>query len=71
MSEKTRTEKGVVEEMLPQGLFRVRLDDGQIINASKSLSFKRINIHIVPGMQVLIERYAINPSRGKIIDQLK
>jgi len=58
--------EGVIEEKLPKGLFRVRLEDGNAVKAHPSMAARRVTSHFVPGDRVLVERSVNDPTRGRI-----
>jgi translation initiation factor IF-1 len=61
----TETE-GVVEECLPQGLYRVGLKTGTKILASLGGVARQTIVRVIAGDRVLIEISALDPTRGKI-----
>lgn len=63
---KGATAEGVVEEKLPQGLYRVRLKDGKKITASLGGAARQTTVRVIPGDRVLIEASPIDPTRGRI-----
>lgn len=68
MSEESesRAKEGVVEEKLPQGLFRVRLKDGSKVTASLGGAARQTTVRVIPGDRVLIDVSPIDPTRGRI-----
>jgi translation initiation factor IF-1 len=65
------SEEATIEEVMPQGIYRVRCGDGSMVKASLDLSFKRIAGQIIPGCRVNLERYPLDPSRGKIVKVIR
>jgi len=57
---------GVVEEALPQDLFRVALETGEKVTASLGGQARQTMVRVIPGDRVLIERSPLDPTRGKI-----
>ena len=57
---------GVVEEALPQDLFRVALENGEKVTASLGGQARQTMVRVIPGDRVLIERSSLDPTRGKI-----
>lgn len=57
---------GLVEEALPQGLYRVRLDNGSRVLASVDGLARKIIVKVLPGDRVLVETSVLDPSRGRI-----
>lgn len=62
----SNTLEGIIDEALPRGLYRVRLDDGRRVRATLSTSAKRVTVKVLPGDRVLLELSAFDPSRGRI-----
>jgi translation initiation factor IF-1 len=62
----TPPSEGVVEEKLPQGLYRVRLKDGKKITASLGGAARQTTVRVIPGDRVLIDVSPIDPTRGRI-----
>jgi translation initiation factor IF-1 len=62
---------GVVEEALPQDLYRVTLDDGDEVTASLGGKARQTMVRVIPGDRVLIERSSLDPARGKISGKSK
>lgn len=58
--------EGIIDEALPSGLYRVRLDDGRRIRATLSTRAKRVLVKVLPGDRVLVELSPFDPSRGRI-----
>jgi translation initiation factor IF-1 len=61
-----RVEQGVVEECLPQALYRVGLKNGTKILASIGGVARQTIVRVIPGDRVLIEIAPFDPTRGKI-----
>jgi translation initiation factor IF-1 len=57
---------GVVEEALPQDLYRVALETGEKVTASLGGKARQTMVRVIPGDQVRIERSPLDPTRGKI-----
>jgi translation initiation factor IF-1 len=57
---------GIVEEALPQDLYRVALDNGDKVTASLGGTARQTIVRVIPGDRVLIERSSLDPSRAKI-----
>jgi translation initiation factor IF-1 len=62
--------EGTVEEVLPQGLYRVGLSSGEKITVSIGGSARQTTVRVIPGDRVLIEISSLDPTRGKIKDRL-
>ncbi len=63
------TQKGIVEEAMPNTLFRVRLDDDNLIIAylSGKMRMNRIKVLIGDKVEVLIDPYG---GKGRILKRL-
>jgi translation initiation factor IF-1 len=57
---------GIVEEALPQDLYRVALENGDNVTASLGGTARQTIVRVIPGDRVLIERSSLDPSRAKI-----
>jgi translation initiation factor IF-1 len=60
------TVEGQVTGVLPNGLFRVRLDDGNELLAHMSSSVRLNVVRILPGDRVQVEISPFDLSRGRI-----
>lgn len=58
--------QGVVEEALPNAMFRVRADNELGVLATVSGRMRRRWIRVLPGDRVSVEVSAYDPSRGRI-----
>lgn len=61
-----RVAEGVVEECLPQALYRVGLTNGTKIWASLGGVARQTIVRVIPGDRVLIAIAPLDPTRGKI-----
>ncbi len=61
---------GVILETLPQGLYKVKCDDGQLLTASLTGAPKQTIVRVIPGDRVSIEVSPLDPSRGRIKSRL-
>jgi translation initiation factor IF-1 len=57
---------GKVKEALMSGMFRIELDDGEIILATLSGKMRKFKIRILPGDTVKIEFSPSDLTRGRI-----
>jgi len=64
------TRKGVIEEVMPSALFKVRLEDGRTVSAGASTELRRVVVRLIAGAKVLVEIAKHDPNRGKIIQKL-
>lgn len=58
---------GVVEEQLPNALYRVKLDDGRVIRCNVSGPEKLRLVRLLSGDSVHVELSRLDPSRGRIV----
>lgn len=58
--------EGTVEEALPGLSFRVRLDNGHLVQAYVSGKMRRHRIRILPGDRVQVELSPYDLNRGRI-----
>ena len=63
--------EGVVQEALPNGMFRIRVDNGVTIVGTVSAQMRQFTVKILPGDRVSVEVSAFDPSRGRIVRRLK
>ena len=63
--------EGVVQETLPNAMFRVELQNKHIILAHISGKMRKHFIRILPGDRVLVELSPYDLSRGRIVYRLK
>ena len=63
--------KGIVTATLPQGLYRVRSEDGAVLTVSLTGIPKQTIVRVIPGDRILVEVSPLDPSRGKIKDRLR
>jgi len=65
-----RAIEGIILDAMPQGLFRVQLDDGRRVIASLGAEARRVTVKIIPGDRVSVELSPYDPTRGKIKGRL-
>nr|YP_009571721.1 translation initiation factor 1 [Portulaca grandiflora]QBC69324.1 translation initiation factor 1 [Portulaca grandiflora]UOX27417.1 translational initiation factor 1 [Portulaca grandiflora] len=63
--------EGLITESLPNGMFRVRLDNGDMILGYISGKIRRSFIRILPGERVKIEVSRYDSTKGRIIYKLR
>jgi translation initiation factor IF-1 len=61
-----REVKGLIESVLPQGLYRVKCEDGDTRTVSLTGIPKQTLVRVIAGDKVIIEVSPFDPSRGKI-----
>ena len=62
--------EGVIEETLPKGQYRVRLDSGNALRVSVAAQARRVTIKLIPGDRVQVAQSPYDPTRGRIISKL-
>jgi translation initiation factor IF-1 len=62
-----KPEAGVIEEVLPNALFRVRLESGHVVSAGPTTELRHVIVRLLVGARVLVEVSRHDPNRGKII----
>jgi translation initiation factor IF-1 len=61
---------GVVAEMLPSALYRVRLDDGPYVTAHIADRIDRNFVRILVGDRVRLEMSPVDITRARIVEKL-
>jgi len=59
--------EGEVSEVLPNAVFRVKMDNGHMVTAHVSGKMRMYFIRIVPGDKVIVEVSPYDLTRGRII----
>jgi translation initiation factor IF-1 len=63
--------EGTVTEAMPNALFRIELDNGQIILGHLSGKMRLHYIKVIPGDRVKIELSPYDLSKGRIVHRLQ
>ncbi|XP_010065334.3 translation initiation factor IF-1, chloroplastic [Eucalyptus grandis] len=71
MKEQKWTHEGVIVESLPNGMFRVRLDNEDVVLGYISGKIRKNFIRMLPGDKVKIEVSRYDSTRGRIIFRLR
>ncbi|KAL4191077.1 hypothetical protein AMTRI_Chr07g27820 [Amborella trichopoda] len=71
MKEQKFIHEGLITESLPNGMFQVLLDNGDLVICYVSRRIRRSFIRIVPGDRVKIEVSHYDSTRGRIIYRLR
>ncbi len=58
--------QGIVEEALPNAMFRVELENGHEVLAHISGKMRKFRIRVMPGDQVTVELSPYDLTRGRI-----
>jgi translation initiation factor IF-1 len=61
---------GVIEEVLPNGMYRVRLEDGRKVRVGLSAAARHAVVRLISGSPVEVKLSAVDPNRGQITKQL-
>ena len=61
---------GTVQSQLPSGLYRVRLDGGQLVTAHIADRIERNFIRVLVGDRVRLELSPVDRARGRIVERL-
>jgi translation initiation factor IF-1 len=61
-----KKEEGVVSELLPGALVKVKLESGDEITAHVAEEFKRVSVPLKQGDRVVVKRAEKDPKRGSI-----
>jgi translation initiation factor IF-1 len=67
---KENIEAGIIEEVLPSALFRVRLDDGRKVRAGIAPALRHAVVRLISGTRVSVKLSELDPNRGQIIDTI-
>ena len=63
--------EGKVVENLPNAIFRVQLDSGQVVLGKKKKKMRVNMIRVLPGDKVLLEMTPYDLSKGRITRRLR
>ncbi|MEK7520042.1 MAG: translation initiation factor IF-1 [Patescibacteria group bacterium] len=69
-NEKVR-KQGVIEENLPNTMFRAKFDDGTAALVHLSGKMKMYYIKVLPGDRVIVELSPYDLTKGRIVQRLK
>ena len=58
---------GIVEELLPNAMFRVKLTNGHDVLATIAGKMRRFRIRILPGDRIKVELSPYDLTRGRIV----
>jgi translation initiation factor IF-1 len=61
---------GVVEEVLPKSMYRVRLAGGQMVRAGLTPASRHATVRFIAGSRVEVRLSPHDPSRGQITRKL-
>lgn len=62
--------EGIILDAMPQGLYRVKLDDGRTVIASLGATARRVTVKVIPGDRVAVDVSPYDPTRGRIKGRL-
>jgi translation initiation factor IF-1 len=66
-----RTVDGIVAELMPSALYRVRLDDGPSVVAHIADRIDRNFVRVLVGDRVRVELSPLDLGRGRIVERLR
>jgi translation initiation factor IF-1 len=61
---------GVIEGVLPNALFRVRLENGRSITAGVSNALRHQVVRLIVGDRVKLKLTTFDPNRGQVTEKL-
>jgi translation initiation factor IF-1 len=64
------TETGVIEEVLPSAMYRVRLSEGRTLRAGVDIKARGVLVKLIAGDRVEVRILARDPSRCQIVRKL-
>lgn len=70
-SEETISHDGIITEALPNAMYRIKLDNGQMAIATVAGRMRVNNIRVLPGDRVKVEFTPYDSQRGRIIFRFK
>jgi translation initiation factor IF-1 len=62
---------GIVEELLPNAMFRVKLDNGHIVLAHTAGRMRKNRIRVLAGDKVTVEMTPYDLTKGRIVFRQK
>lgn len=68
--QRSTDKSGVIEEVLPNAMFSVLLDDGKTVRTSVSPSARHATVRLIPGSRVAVRLSPSDPNRGQITRKL-
>ena len=57
---------GIIDEVLPKSMYRVRLEDGRTVRAGIEASARHGIVRLIEGDRVLVRVFPSDPTRGQI-----
>lgn len=69
-TEADRTETGVVEEVLPSAMYRVRLAAGRVLRVGIDAACRGTLVKLIAGDRVAVRIAERDPGRGQIVRKL-
>jgi translation initiation factor IF-1 len=70
LSNERSSQTGIIEEVLPNGMFRVRLEDGRKVRVGLSAPARHSLVRLIAGSSVEVKLSPYDPGRGHITKQL-
>jgi translation initiation factor IF-1 len=69
-TEAEATETGVIEEILPRAMYRVRSSEGRVIRVGVDALCSGTVVKLIVGDRVVVRIAARDPNRGQIVRKL-
>ena len=57
---------GIIDEVLPKSMYRVRLEDGRTVRAAVEARARHGIVRLIQGDEVLVRVYPSDPTRARI-----
>jgi translation initiation factor IF-1 len=70
-SDASKVVSGIVEEAMPNTMFKVSLEDGRSVLSSLKGTMRKRYVRIFPGDRVLVEFTKYDSERGRIVQKLR
>ena len=68
-TENTRAEPGIIEEILPNQMYCVRLENGRTVRAGLAAAARHSIVRLISGSPVLVKLSPFDPNRGQIVQK--
>jgi len=60
----------LIEEVLPNAMYRIRLEDGRQVRATAAPGLRHAVVRLIGGSRVIVELSSRDPHRGRITKEL-
>lgn len=61
---------GIIDEVLPKSMYRVRLEDGRTVRAAVTAQARHGIVRLIEGDKVLVRVYPSDPTRAQITKKI-